>query len=64
MNRRSFIGMLAGGLFAAPRVVGAQQAKVYRVGILLQGWLPGGDERARPTPARALPHGVAEARLD
>jgi putative ABC transport system substrate-binding protein len=35
MNRRAFIGTLAGGLFAAPLAAGAQQAgKVYRIGFL------------------------------
>src|SRR5260370_30728566 len=36
MDRRAFIGALAGGLLAAPRAVGAQQAgKVWRVGVLV-----------------------------
>src|SRR5260370_1949241 len=36
MDRRAFIGALAGGLLAAPRGVGAQQAgKVWRVGVLV-----------------------------
>jgi putative ABC transport system substrate-binding protein len=35
MDRRAFIGVIAGGLFAAPLAAGAQQAgKVYRIGIL------------------------------
>ena len=35
MDRRTFLGTLAGGLLAAPLAVEAQQAgKVYRVGIL------------------------------
>ncbi len=34
-TRRTFLGTLAGGLFAAPRAAGAQQAaKVYRLGLL------------------------------
>jgi putative ABC transport system substrate-binding protein len=37
MNRRTFIGTLAGGLLAAPLAAGAQQARVYRVGVILQG---------------------------
>ena len=36
MNRRGFIGALAGGLFAAPLVAAAQPtAKVYRIGFLV-----------------------------
>ena len=34
MDRRTFLGILAGGLFAAPLGAEAQQGKVYRVGIL------------------------------
>jgi ABC-type uncharacterized transport system substrate-binding protein len=34
VDRRAFLGTLAGGLFAAPRVVGAQAGKVYRIGFL------------------------------
>jgi putative ABC transport system substrate-binding protein len=35
MDRRTFLGTLAGGLLAAPLVAGAQQAgKVYRIGFL------------------------------
>jgi putative ABC transport system substrate-binding protein len=35
MDRRAFIGTLAGGLLAAPLAAGAQQAgKVYRVGLI------------------------------
>ncbi len=35
MDRRAFIGTLAGGLLAAPLAAGAQQAgKVYRIGFL------------------------------
>jgi putative tryptophan/tyrosine transport system substrate-binding protein len=35
MNRRSFIGTLAGGLLAVPLAAEAQTAgKVYRIGIL------------------------------
>jgi putative ABC transport system substrate-binding protein len=37
MNRRKFIGTVAGGLLAAPIAVEGQQAKVYRVGILSTG---------------------------
>jgi hypothetical protein len=35
MERRAFIGMMAGGLLAAPLVAEAQQAgKVWRIGYL------------------------------
>ena len=37
MDRRAFIGSLAGGLLAAPLAAEAQQARVYRVGVILQG---------------------------
>ena len=36
-TRRSFLGTLAGGLLASPLAAGAQQARVYRVGVVLQG---------------------------
>ena len=37
MNRRVFLGTLAGGLLAAPLATEAQQTRVYRVGVILQG---------------------------
>ncbi len=37
MDRRAFIGTLAGGLLAAPGAAGAQLSKVGKVGILLYG---------------------------
>ncbi len=38
MDRRAFIGTIAGGLLAAPLAVKAQQAgKVYRIGFLDPG---------------------------
>ena len=37
INRRAFIGVMAGGLLAAPLAAEAQQARVYRVGVILQG---------------------------
>jgi len=41
MDRRAFIGSLAGGLLAAPLAAAAQPAgKVYRVGILSPGGVP------------------------
>src|SRR5882672_7889433 len=42
MDRRSFIGTLAGGLLAAPVAGEAQQApkKVYRIGVISSGINP------------------------
>jgi putative ABC transport system substrate-binding protein len=37
ITRRDFVGTLAGGLLAAPLAAEAQQARVYRVGVILQG---------------------------
>jgi putative ABC transport system substrate-binding protein len=37
VDRRAFLGIVAGGLLAAPLAVGAQQARVHRVGVILQG---------------------------
>jgi putative tryptophan/tyrosine transport system substrate-binding protein len=37
MGRRAFLGTLAGGLLASPLAAEAQQARVYRVGVVLQG---------------------------
>jgi len=37
VDRRAFLGTLAGGLLAAPLAAEAQQARVYRVGVILQG---------------------------
>jgi len=37
MDRRAFLGTLAAGLLASPLVAEAQQARVYRVGLVLQG---------------------------
>src|SRR5712692_3246156 len=37
MKRRAFLGALAGGLLAAPLAAEAQQPRVYRVGVVLQG---------------------------
>jgi putative ABC transport system substrate-binding protein len=36
-TRRAFLGAVAGGLLARPRAAAAQQARVYRVGVVLQG---------------------------
>ena len=37
MDRRMFLGTLAGGLLAAPLAAEAQQPRVYRVGVIVQG---------------------------
>ncbi len=38
MHRRAFIGVLTGGLLAAPLAAEGQQAgKVYRIGVLFEG---------------------------
>ena len=39
MDRRAFLGTVAGGIFAAPLAAEAQQPRVYRVGVVLQGGL-------------------------
>jgi hypothetical protein len=36
MDRRTFLGVLAGGLFAAPLAAGAQQDRIARIGFLDQ----------------------------
>jgi putative tryptophan/tyrosine transport system substrate-binding protein len=36
-TRRAFLGAVAGGLLARPRAAEAQQARVYRVGVVQQG---------------------------
>src|SRR5260370_28651515 len=44
MNRRSFIGTLAGSLLAAPLAAQAQHAtKVWRVGVLMNLYAPDAD---------------------
>ena len=37
MDRRAFLGTLTGGIVAVPLAAEAQQARVYRVGVILQG---------------------------
>src|SRR5260370_31778172 len=37
IDRRRFIGVVAGGLLAAPLAAGAQQTKVTRIGVLYPG---------------------------
>ena len=37
MDRRAFLGTVAGGLLAAPLAAEAQQPRVYRVGVIVQG---------------------------
>ena len=51
MNRRSFLGTLAGGLLAAPLTAEGQQAgKVYRIGYLTSGFkeVPGSNPGLAP----------------
>jgi len=67
MDRRSFLGALAGGLLTAPLAAAAQQAagKVYRLGILSPGAVPG--DPSVPTMPNLLPtvlreHGYVEGR--
>jgi hypothetical protein len=41
MDRRTFIGTIAGGSLAVPRIAKAQQApKVWRIGYLIRGVVP------------------------
>jgi hypothetical protein len=43
LDRRTFLGTLAGGLLAAPLAAGAQQAgKVYRIGLINESSSPMG----------------------
>jgi putative ABC transport system substrate-binding protein len=37
MDRRAFLGTVAGGVLAGPLAAEAQQARVYRVGVITQG---------------------------
>jgi len=37
MARRAFLSTLAGGLLASPLAAEAPRARVYRVGVILQG---------------------------
>jgi putative ABC transport system substrate-binding protein len=58
MDRRRFIGTLAGGLLAAPLAAGVQQAgKVYRIGVLSPGASP-------PGPLETLRQGLRELGYD
>jgi len=67
VDRRTFLGALAGGLLAAPLAAEAQQTagKVYRLAILSPGALPG--DPSIPTIPNQLPavlreHGYVEGR--
>ena len=58
MDRRVFIGTLAGGLLAAPLATSAQPAgKVYRIGYLAAGW---GTGTAYLRPLEAFRQGLRE----
>jgi len=37
MERRTFLGVIAGGLLAAPLAAEAQQANPYRIGVVFEG---------------------------
>src|SRR5215813_10772948 len=37
LGRRRFLAVLTGGLLAAPLMAEAQQVRVYRIGVVLQG---------------------------
>src|SRR6266481_4109860 len=50
MDRRMFLGTLAGGLLAAPIAVEAQRGKTWRVGFLSGGGPP--SDGAPPLPLR------------
>ena len=61
MERRTFLGMIAGGLLAAPLAVGAQQAgKVWRIGLLTSGSDPASSDRWRAFRERLRELGYAE----
>ena len=58
MDRRAFIGTLAGGLLAVPFAVRAQQVgKIYRIGFLAAGW---GAGTAYLRPLEAFRQGLRE----
>jgi putative ABC transport system substrate-binding protein len=51
VERRSFLGVIAGGLVAAPLAAGAQQAgKVWRIGFLTSGFREGTGSDVRLAP--------------
>jgi putative ABC transport system substrate-binding protein len=62
MDRRAFIGTLAGGLLAAPLVAQAQPGKVWRIGVL--GFAPTTADMVGPDPKspaiNALVRGLRE----
>jgi putative ABC transport system substrate-binding protein len=58
VDRRTFLGALAGGLLAAPLPAGAQQAgKVYRLGVISPGGVP---DTSVPTIPNLLPATLRE----
>jgi ABC transporter substrate binding protein len=58
MDRRAFIGTF--GLLAAALAAGAQQAKVWRIGLLVPGLPPGCGSDPPPPPLLALRNGLRE----
>ena len=65
MDRRTFIGMMAGSLLASPLVVEAQQpGKVWRIGFLTPGFkeLPGSNPGLAPLSQGLRELGYVEGR--
>jgi putative ABC transport system substrate-binding protein len=61
MDRRAFLGTLAGSILAAPLAAEAQQTgKVYRIGLLVPGQPPGCGSESPPPALLALGEGLRE----
>jgi putative ABC transport system substrate-binding protein len=59
MDRRAFLGVIAGGLLAAPLTAEAQQAgKVWRIGLLVPGLPPSCGSDSPPPALLALRDGL------
>jgi len=58
VTRRTFISGITLGLLATPRGAEAQQARVYRVGVILQSLLARGDEAIQSVPDPGAPNVV------